>query len=647
MGLDITERLPLSLAVERVIAAYIRSGGSAPDLSVGGLPFHFRMSDQLPLVRRTADFRRQQIDTSPEPGEQTLSSWWTRDQDSWHRGAGISFYEPGSVPSTRYRYARSVGVDVWTKGEVTLLRAMDRTVPAMAADSVFTTSATVSAVDCVIANVGGALSRINQDGEISTISSPSPAFGEPVIAGSKFLVGSPAGILAGDASGSSAQVLWSTSSNRNPRVWWVKSRIVAAAGPNLYDLTMTGGSLDGAPELWKHPSPTWTWTGVSEAPGAILAAGYEAGRGGVYAFTLEQPSSGSVPVLSAGAQVAELPPGEEIHAMRTYLGNTVALGTSRGLRIGDLAADGKLNLGPLTVETTRPVRALTFADRFCYAAISRDVDGDSGCARVDLTEEIDEQAPTIQGQSQAGASYRRTLRFAWAYDATVDHDGQVDSVSMLGGTDRVVLGVAGSGLWVQSLATYVPRGYLLTGRIRFGTSENKRFLRGRILGEYPSAAVMDVAVLDDRDVETYLLTLGDSTTQGDIALPVIGERPMVAASLRLTLRGDGTTTPVLRDLQVKALPVVKVQRDISYPLNLSDRESDRNGTKVGFDGAAWARLQVLEQMEEEQAIVNIEDHTTGERYTGVIQQVTVERTTNPSRGADNAGARLQLVVKKL
>lgn len=122
---------------------------------------------------------------------------------------------------------------------------------------------------------------------------------------------------------------------------------------------------------------------------------------------------------------------------------------------------------------------------------------------------------------------------------------------------------------------------------------------------------------------------------------------MASASLKLTLQGDGTTTTTLNDVQIKALPVVKVQRDISYPLNLADREMDRHGVKAGFDGAGWARLQVLEQMEEEQAVVNVEDHTTGERYTGVVERVTLERTTNPARGSDNASGRLQVVMKKL
>jgi hypothetical protein len=86
------------------------------------LPFFLAIKDDQPYVRETNDYKREQVDTSPDPGEQTLSQWWVRDVDSWHRGAGITYYEPGADSTTRNRVASAVGVDVWTRGQATLLK---------------------------------------------------------------------------------------------------------------------------------------------------------------------------------------------------------------------------------------------------------------------------------------------------------------------------------------------------------------------------------------------------------------------------------------------------------------------------------------------------------------------------------------------
>ena len=74
-----------------------------------------------PYRRVTAQYRKQQIDQSREPGEQTLTGWWLRSQSSFHLGQGITFFEPAQDESLRFQYTYSKGCDVWTKGQVTLL----------------------------------------------------------------------------------------------------------------------------------------------------------------------------------------------------------------------------------------------------------------------------------------------------------------------------------------------------------------------------------------------------------------------------------------------------------------------------------------------------------------------------------------------
>jgi hypothetical protein len=123
-GDDITEGIPYVLSNPAGSTAYSATG-EAYDVAIGGLPFFLLNSDDAPYRRVTAQYRKQQIDQSREPGEQTLTGWWVRSQSSFHFGQGIKFFEPIQDESLRFQYTESKGIDVWTKGQATLLKSCD------------------------------------------------------------------------------------------------------------------------------------------------------------------------------------------------------------------------------------------------------------------------------------------------------------------------------------------------------------------------------------------------------------------------------------------------------------------------------------------------------------------------------------------
>ena len=84
-------------------------------------------TDTVPYQRETSPYRKDQFDNGKEPGEQSLTGWWIRSQSSFHVGSGIKFYDPSSGETTPYRFNDSRGVDVWTKGQVTLLKDVTTT----------------------------------------------------------------------------------------------------------------------------------------------------------------------------------------------------------------------------------------------------------------------------------------------------------------------------------------------------------------------------------------------------------------------------------------------------------------------------------------------------------------------------------------
>ena len=123
-GDDITEGLPFVLSNPAGSVAYTATG-YAYDIAIAGLPFFISPLDDSPYRRVTAQYRKQQIDQSREPGEQTLTGWWLRSQSSFHYGQGIKFFEPIQDESLRFQYTSSKGVDVWTRGQATLLKSVD------------------------------------------------------------------------------------------------------------------------------------------------------------------------------------------------------------------------------------------------------------------------------------------------------------------------------------------------------------------------------------------------------------------------------------------------------------------------------------------------------------------------------------------
>jgi len=130
-GRDITEgRAERAIAVDIGIlssSSTWQNSGESYDVALGGQPFLYAINDERPYIRQTAPYRKEQFDNNQEPGEQSLTGWWLRSQSSFHNGTGIRFYDPSAGEVVAHRFTDSKGVDVWTKGQVTLLKDVENT----------------------------------------------------------------------------------------------------------------------------------------------------------------------------------------------------------------------------------------------------------------------------------------------------------------------------------------------------------------------------------------------------------------------------------------------------------------------------------------------------------------------------------------
>ena len=122
---DISEDFVYDLSLTEGITTNYQLKDISFDIAVNNMPFFIAATDEQPYRRESAPSKREQIDQTTEPGEQSFTGWWFRSQSSCHLGAGAKFFEPAQDETLRYRFLDSEGVDVWTKGEVSLLKDVD------------------------------------------------------------------------------------------------------------------------------------------------------------------------------------------------------------------------------------------------------------------------------------------------------------------------------------------------------------------------------------------------------------------------------------------------------------------------------------------------------------------------------------------
>lgn len=628
---DLTESLPASLPGGYSSAV---TDPSKWDVTFGQLGFNLAASKETPYQRGTEQSRKQQIDTSESAGEQSLSSWWQRSQDSWHMGAGIRWYEPGAEYATTNRFASAQGIDPWTQGEVTLLHKT-AVAAAAVADDVYVCGLNVGTVAGYAKTHGSAVAWVPETGSGTTGTLPASGATQPAAAGGVVWVGHTNGLSKFTASTGVVSTPYTCTGRA--RAWWVKARLIAAVGNKLYELTPGGTgvieTLHPTP-LYAHPQDDWIWTDVSETAGSILAAGYSNNSSAVFRFTLTNDTSNQ-PILTGGSQVAPMPPGERITCMGAYLGAYLLLGTTAGVRVGFASEDGAVQYGPLTVELDSPAMDVTFRDRFAYVTVSGGLpDGSSGALRIDLSTEVLSSPDTTNG----------TGRFAWSWDVSTGAAGECLSLCLIG--QRVVLASART-VFVESATDFVDSGWLDTGRIRFRTVEPKAFRLARLVSSLNGGQVSLLAVTPAGTEHRIVDFSPDYVTSSDVAIQVPGSLLHQFMSFRITLRpSDLGASPAVSGLVVKAVPAASHVRMYQYPLACFDFERGRYRT-TGEKGSAYRRLSELEALEVNGTPVVVTDNRTGESYTGQIDTVDFSATSPPDRGESGFGGVAVVVVRRL
>ena len=119
-------------------------------------------------------------------------------------------------------------------------------------------------------------------------------------------------------------------------------------------------------------------------------------------------------------------------------------------------------------------------------------------------------------------------------------------------------------------------------------------------------------------------------------------------AFKFILFRDGTTSslgPVFKGYQAKATIATPRQRVMRFPVYCFDTETDRYNTVVGYEGRAFDRIQLLEDIEESGDVLTFQDLSTGETRQAVIEQVTFTRMTPPDKRFDGFGGVLEITIR--
>ena len=597
----------LSQSIPTALVKYKREDFAA-SYAIGNTPWLSGASDQNRISRITTTYQKERIDQGSSAGENSLSNWWLRSATSWHHGAGERYYDASD--SDLYRFYDSTNIDVWTPGELTLLKATTNLTTASVSNPV-----TVSGGTFYIQ--GTALKFYNQTTNTSTTIS----LGSGVIAykittdGQYAIVGASDGIYDVTTAGVYRK-LWNLPNYAGATsvcqaIAYVKERLIVAFTEDSVEVGVYEASrlyttptprLDASHERWDTPIATTQVNSITELNSSILV-GYTQGLvSRVLSFAIDTASP--LAAIQDPIVVAELPRGETLNQVRAYLSEYVAVATSSGLRIGNQSTDGlSFTYGPLILNT--PVADIAFNESYIYAV--RNNNNTSGLWRIDLG--------TVIGNG-----------YAYASDLSIS-GGAATGVAFIGNTGRKFI-TATSGAWIEEANTLAETGVLRSGWIRWGTAEKKQpvSIAVRATG---AGGVVNFTVQDQE---------GRSSGIGSVPLTGSNDVQLSAAlspadhfeiSLTLTRSTSSTSVgPVLEEWQCRALPAPLRSRTVTVPLLCFEEERDSNGvTRVSNP---WERINYLERIEQNGGAVLYQDFSSGEERICTIRAVQFEQTSPPS-----------------
>ena len=471
---------------------------------------------------------------------------WRRSQSSWHYGAGQDYSD--TADAEVYRFRSNKGVNVWDRGKLSLLKdttqilsdaaatlksivAGTRLYVASGGDVTFYTSLVASPTSCT-AEPGGDVGSMTSDGYNVWAS-----FAANGIRVTNTSTGAFSAYISG--------------TDTFTKIKYTKGRLMAAAGPTIYNFIGSGPPGAG---LFTHGNSTWSWVGFAGGQNHIYAAGYAGQTSLIYKTTIKTDGT----TLDAPTVAAELPEGEIVTALDSYLGY-VLIGTTTGFRFASSDDNGNLVVGPL-IEVGQ-VDAFASQGRFVWFSYKNLDATSTGLGRMDISAQVATNQP------------------AWAADLMVAGQGAVPSISMYG--TRPVFTVTGLGVYCEHATDLVASATLDSGIYRWGVPDSKFVPKWDLRTEQLDGTVALAVASDGGSFET----VGSQITADSLESTFDGfETRIFEAEIRLTMTRSATATvgPVLTRWMGRAYAAPLRSQIFSVPLLLHHKINVK-GREYFFD----------------------------------------------------------------
>lgn len=587
--------------------------------------------------RTTVPTLREQRDTSSEPGEQSIDSqFWLRSQTDWSYGAGQTYFDINE--SNRGRFSSSSGVDVWTKGQISLLPMCESKNNAKTYTNVIAKvfRRTSNDTDYMYVANGNVLEYSTNfsaaDGSVTwntvtALASPQTITDIASDGNRIYIAYGSSRVTAETDIGVTDQP--ATLGSLNPdylRI--VGGRLFGIDGGNIaeydygaakvsssLDSTLLGGGL---------------WVTVCAGPVGFYAASNTAGTGAI-SFISVGAADG---LLEEPQQVAELPRGEEINDMISY-GGILALATSKGLRIAAIdAGSGSVTYGPV-IDDVGEVFSLVADERFVWFG------GGSGKTyRADLSRFTESLVP-------AWAEDLVSVKDATSGGADASPSNVTHVARSGGGTYFVdsANGVQGPMSTGQLVAT----GTMTVGDVKWNSQFDK-ILRTIEIRSAPSSIVAALQTWGDADVEwadadefwvgqtatvggsvtatvtndeNYSVTTGTLANKTPTNVAALVPELSEAFKIQLNLTRDSTVTagPQLESWKIQAFPAPTRVDEIIVPIILKTRvaTSRGRGTAAAYD--TKAEYDALRTAMTEKKVITYQEGSRSD--TAVIDQIAM------------------------
>jgi hypothetical protein len=605
--------LPIAIStnIPTALVRYQREDFAA-SYAIGNTPWLSAASDNNRISRITTTYQKERIDQGTTAGEQSLSNWWLRSATSWHHGAGERYYDADS--SDLYRYYESNNIDPWTLGELKLLPATVNVSNSSPAHQPTTVNGGTFFIQ------SATLKFYNQStGTISSITLTGSATPYKLTTdGTYAIVAASDGIYDVTTAGA-VRKLWNqptyVAATWIPQaIAYVKERIIVAAlegtvEVGVYEIsrayTTPTPRINASDERWETGNTSTVVNSIAELPSAIVV-GYTQGSGSRVQMYTINPASPTAAIVGPTI-IAELPRGETLNQIRTYLNEYVILATTKGLRVGTIGTDGQsFTYGPLNFDGD--VSDIAFDETYVYACRSKLISGSAGLWRLNLGQVV-----------QNG--------YAYAPDLVTDSNAPTGLAFV--GSSGLKFITSTTGIWVEHATNRAASGYLKSGWVRWGTSERKQPV-SLLINSDPDATGTLGFTLEDQDDQ--LITIGSVPLGMSTEITLAGY-VQPADHYEITFNftrdsSDATKSPILEEWQIRALPAPQRSRTLTIPLLCYEEERDPNGnTRISVP---WERIQYLERIEQNGGAVLFQDFSSGEERICVIRAIQFEQVAPPT-----------------